>query len=108
VSVSGLHSHIKGNKFLSNVFSNIDKGLFREYNVTYCTYEKNKVFVIILSDCFDDVMKTKWDEVKSHCLDNGIDLEFDIITEDDYKHWVNDLFPTHKILENGYLSINDR
>lgn len=106
--MSGLHNHIKENKFLSNIFSDIDKGLFNEYNVPYCTYEKNNVFIIILSDRDDDVVKTKWDEVKSHCLDNDIDLEFSIITEDDYKHWVHDLFPTHKILENGYLSINDR
>jgi len=106
--MSGIHNHLRENYFLQNVFSDIDKELFKEYNVTYCTYEKNSVFILIVSEHCSDVMKTKWKEVKSHCLENGIELDFDIITEDEYTSWVRDRFPTYKMFENGYLSINDR
>ena len=106
--MAGVHNHLRENIFLSKAFSDIDKDLFKEYNVTYCTYEKNSVFILILSDCCNDVLKTKWREVKSHCLERGIELDFDIITEDEYTSWVRDRFPTYKMFENGYLSINDR
>lgn len=104
--MSGLHIHIKENKFLNNVFSDIDKRLLREYNIPYCTYDENEIFFIIVSDDVEE--KEVWHEVKSRCIDNGIDFDFVVIREDEYKKWVHDLFPTYKILENGYFSINDR
>ena len=118
--MSGILNNLKGYEYLYNVVSGIDKKLFREYNIPYCTYESNTVFLVILSDDITSDMNRDWTNAKLHCLTNGVELDFVIITEDEYKNWVYAGLPyirdveqysnttTLKLLESGYLSLNGK
>ena len=104
--MNSLPSHLKDNKVLYDALSGIDKRVYTEYNVSYCTYEGNTVFFIIIGD--GEKTRDDWNLAKEHCIDKGVILEFTIITKDEYDEWVRDLFPEHKLLESGYLSLNEK
>ncbi len=100
-----LPSHLKNNKVLYDALSGIDKRVYTEYNVPYCTYESNIVFFIIIGD--SEKTRNDWNLAKEHCIDKGVVLEFSIFTEDEYNNWVHDFFPEHKLLESGFFSLNE-
>lgn len=103
--MNSLPSHLKDNKVLYNALSSIDKKVYTEYNVPYCTYESNTIFFIIIGD--SEKTRHDWNLAKEHCIDKGVVLEFSIVTEDEYISWVRDFFPEHKLLESGFFSLNE-
>lgn len=105
--MSGLSNHLKNDTFLYRVLSGIDNKVFSAYNIPYCTYEKNTIFLVIVSDIGDSDMDKYWSDAKSYCSRNGVLLEYIIITDEEHKKGVLDKFP-YKLLESGYLSINGR
>jgi len=117
--MSGVLHNLKSNESLYNVVSGIDRNLFREYNVPYCTHQSNEVFFVVIADeahIPTDIRKA-WSGAQSHCLDNGVDLSFIIMNDYEYNNWVKMEVPyikdvgtttTPKLLESGYFSINGK
>ena len=101
--MSGVSNNLKDNTFLYRILSSIDKEVFSAYNISYCTYENNEIFLIVLNDRDNDIDKY-WSDIKSRCLESGVLLEYVLITD---KRRVHEEFP-RKLLESGYLSINGR
>lgn len=115
--MSGVLNHLKGYESLYKIVSGIDKKLFKEYNIPYCTHQSNEVFFAIVSDDTTTDIDVKWSGAKSQCLDKGVVISFIVMTIDEYKNWVNIELPyikdvgitkTPKLLESGYFSINGK
>ena len=115
--MSGVLNHLKGYESLYRIISGIDKKLFKEYNIPYCTHKDNDVFFVVISDDVTTDIDVEWSGAKSHCLDKGINLTIIVMTVDEYKNWVNIELPyiknvgtttTPKLLESGYFSINGK
>jgi len=115
--MSGVLNHLKGYESLYRIISGIDKKLFKEYNIPYCTHKDNDIFFVVISDDATTDIYGEWSGAKSHCLDKGINLTIIVMTVDEYKNWVNIELPyikdvecsaTPKLLESGYFSINGK
>jgi len=113
--MSGVLNHLKGYESLYKIVSGIDKKLFKEYNIPYCTHQSNEVFFVVISDDATTDIDGEWSGARSHCLDKGINLTLIVMTIDEYKNWVNNELDyindvecdaTPKLLESGYFSID--
>jgi len=102
--MSGLSGYLKDNTFLYGVLSGIDKRLFKAYNIVYCTYENNEIFLLVVDDDDDKNIDKYWSDIKSLCLEGGVLLEYVLIAD---RRRVHEEFP-RKLLESGYISINER
>ena len=105
--MSGISTHLKDNTFVYNILSSIDNKVFSAYNIRYCTYKKNEVFLIVVSNSEDKNIDKYWSDIKSQCSEKGVLLEYIITSDKEYNKEVRGKFP-HKLLESGYLSINGR
>lgn len=105
--MSGISNHLKDNTFLYNVLSSIDNKIFSAYNIQYCTYKKNEIFLVVVSNGTDKNIDKYWSDTKSQCSEKGVLLEYIIISDKKYNKGIRGKFP-HKLLESGYLSINGR
>jgi len=102
--MSGISNNLKDNTFLHRVLLGIDKRVFNAYNISYCTYENNEIFLIVVANDGDKDIDKYWSDIKSRCLESGVLLDYVLIAD---KRRVREEF-RRKLLGSGYLSINDR
>ena len=82
-------NNLKCNPLVFDVVSGLDKSLFKEYTVRYCSTRNDTVYLILVSEVIDSTMGSRWRRAKSICLEHGIYLDVSIVTQEQYLKWVH-------------------
>ena len=87
--MSVLLNNLRPNSDAYNALSSIDKTTLSEYNIRYCSYKADTVYLILVSEAIDSTMGTKWSRAKAHCRAKNIHLDVSIVTQEQYGKWVH-------------------
>ena len=87
--MSAVLNNLKCNPLAFDVVSGLDKSLFKEYTVRYCSTRNDTVYLILVSEVIDSTMGSRWKRAKSICLEHGIYLDVSIVTQEQYLKWVH-------------------
>lgn len=80
--------HLKGNERVRQIVSQLDKTLFSEYTVRYCSVKEDSVYIIVVSESIDTTMGSRWARAKKFCGENKVPLDVSIVTKEQYMKWV--------------------
>ena len=82
-------NNLKGNSIAYDAIMSLDKSLFEEYTVRYCSVRDDTVYLIIVSETIDTTMGSRWKRAKTQCVDKGVHLDVSIVTQEQYLKWVS-------------------
>ena len=81
-------ANLKANERVHQVVSQLDKTLFSEYTIRYCSVKEDSVYIIVVSESIDTTMGSKWSRAKKFCGENKVSLDVSIVTKEQYMKWV--------------------
>jgi len=87
--MSAVLNNLKSNTKAHSVVCSLDKALFKEYTVRYCSLRNDTVYLIVVSETIDTTMGSKWSRAKALCREHGIYLDVSIVKEEQYIKWVH-------------------
>lgn len=87
--MSAVLNNLKGNTKAYDVICGLDKSLFKEYTVRYCSLREDTVYIIVVSETIDTTMGSRWARAKAICREHEVYLDVSIVKKDQYVNWVH-------------------
>lgn len=87
--MSAVLNNLKTNTKAYKVISGLDKKLFSEYTIKYCSVREDTAYLILVSETIDVTMGSKWSRAKFQCREQGIYLDVSVVTSEQYIKWVH-------------------
>lgn len=87
--MTAILNNLKTNTKAYKVISRLDKTIFSEYTIKYCSVKEDTAYLILVSETIDATMGSKWSRAKFQCREQGIYLDVSVVTSEQYIKWVH-------------------